>query len=34
MSEPPLTVPPHTSFRDLVALLTKHEISGVPVVVD
>jgi CBS domain-containing protein len=32
MSKPPLTVPPQTSLRDLAALLTKHEISGVPVV--
>jgi CBS domain-containing protein len=32
MSKPPLTVPPEMSLRDLAALLTKHEISGVPVV--
>jgi CBS domain-containing protein len=32
MSKPPLTVTPQTSLRELAALLTKHEISGVPVV--
>jgi CBS domain-containing protein len=32
MTKPPLTVPPQMSLRDLAAFLTKHEISGVPVV--
>ncbi len=32
MSKPPLTVPPQMCLRDLAALLTWHEISGVPVV--
>jgi CBS domain-containing protein len=32
MSKPPLTVAPQMSLRDLAALLTDHEISGVPVV--
>lgn len=32
MSKPPVTVTPDTSLRDLAALLTEHEISGVPVV--
>lgn len=32
MSKTPLTVTPDTSLRDLAALLTEHEISGVPVV--
>lgn len=34
MSKPPLTAPPGMSLRDLAALLTKHGISGVPVVDD